>query len=160
MIQWNPSTTVIRDCEVDPTVTFVGWTNAYKSTFASGVFIDCFCNIGGSKIGKNSRISSHTFLAPGVEIGEETFVGHNCSTVNDLYADVREYTSLEELRETWQFHLTKIGNRVRIGSGCVILPVQIGDGAIVGAGSVVTKDVRPFSVVAGNPARELYMLKP
>ena len=153
MIQWHPSTTVLQRCTVDPTVTFVGFTVAYDSTFSSGVFVGPFCEIGGTVIGQNSRIGSHTFLAPGTTVGEETFIGHGVLGVNDLFSDVPEYNSLEELREMWKSHKTHIGSRVRIGSGAIILPVRIGDGAIIGAGCVVTKDVPPGATVMGVPGR-------
>lgn len=153
MILWHPSTTSIERCEIDQTVTFVGWTNAYDCKIASGCFIGPHCELGGTIIGKNSRIGSHSFLCPGVTIGEECFIGHGVMTVNDLYADVPEYKSLQELRELWKSHKTTIGNRVRIGSGAIIMPVIIGDDCIIGAGAVVTHDVESGTTVSGVPAR-------
>lgn len=153
MILLHPSTTRIERCEVDPTVTFVGWVNAYDSTFASGCHIGPFTEVGGAKIGKNSRIGSNCFICPGVEIGEETFISHGVVTTNDLFSDVPEYNSLEELRELWKSHKTVIGSRVRIGSGAVILPCTIGDGAIIGAGCVVVRDVPAGATVMGVPGR-------
>lgn len=153
MILWHPPTTKVERSTIDPTVTFVGWSNVYDCTIASGVFVGPFCELAGCTIGKNTRIGSHSFLCPGVHVGEETFLGHGVMTTNDLFSDVPEYESLEELREEWKRHTTIIGNRVRIGSGAVILPCTIGDGAIIGAGCVVLKDVAPGDIVAGNPAR-------
>lgn len=153
MILWSPTTTRIERCTIHETVTIAGMSNIYDSTLESGVFIDFMCCIGGVHIGKNSRIGSHTYLAPGVHIGEETFLAHGVMTTNDLFDDVPEYESLEELRDQWQKQSTIIGNRVRIGSGAVILPVTIGDRAIIGAGAVILKDVAPGDIVVGNPAR-------
>jgi UDP-2-acetamido-3-amino-2,3-dideoxy-glucuronate N-acetyltransferase len=160
MMLLNPSTTRIERCSVDPTVTFVGWTNAYDSVFESGVFVGPFCEIGGTHVGKNSRIGSHSYLCPGVNIGMETFIGHGVQTTNDLFDDVPEYESLEELRDQWKKQSTIIGNRVRIGSGAVILPVTIGDGAIIGAGAVILRDVAPGDIVVGNPARKVGNVDP
>jgi UDP-2-acetamido-3-amino-2,3-dideoxy-glucuronate N-acetyltransferase len=153
VILWDAPTIRLRNCTIDPTVTIAGMCNIYDSVIESGVFIDFMCNIGGVHIGKNSRIGSMTFLCPGVHIGEETFIGHGVRSTNDLFDDVPTYNSLEELREMWTKHETIIGNRVRVGSGAVLLPVTIGDGAIIGAGCIVTKDVAPGDIVVGNPAR-------
>lgn len=153
MILWHPATTKIERCTVDPTVTFVGWINAYDSEFDSGVLVGPHCEIAGTKVGRNTRIGSHTFLCPGVEIGEECLISHGVMTTNDLFSDVPVYNSLEELRENWKSHKTIIGNHVRVGSGATILPVTIGDRAIIGAGCVVLKDVAPGDIVVGNPAR-------
>jgi UDP-2-acetamido-3-amino-2,3-dideoxy-glucuronate N-acetyltransferase len=151
---------LIKDCIIHDTVTIVGWCNIYESHLESGVFIGPFCEIGGAHIGKNSRIGSHSYLCPGVHIGEETFVGHGVNTTNDLFDDVPEYESLEELRDQWKKQSTIIGNRVRIGSGAVILPVTIGDGAIIGAGAVILRDVAPGDIVVGNPARKVGNVDP
>lgn len=160
MILWHPSTTKIERSQIDPTVTFVGWTNVYDSVIASGVLVGPFCELAGCHIGKNSRIGSHSYLCPGVHVGEETFIGHGVKTTNDLFDDVPTYDSLEELREMWHKQETIIGNRVRIGSGATILPVRIGDGAIIGAGCVVLKDVSPGDIVVGNPARVIGNVDP
>lgn len=159
MMEFHKSN-MIRDCRIHDTVTIVGWCNIYESDLASGVFVGPFCEVAGTHIGKNSRIGSHSFLCPGVHVGEETFIGHGVMTTNDMFSDVPEYESLEELRDQWKKQTTIIGNRVRIGSGAVILPCTIGDGAIVGAGAVVTKDVAPGDIVAGSPAKVIGNVDP
>lgn len=120
--------------------------NIYGCDLEEGVFIGPFVEIQkNSQIGKNTRISSHTFVCEGVEIGEDCFVGHGVMFVNDIFSD-------SDSIENWNMKKTKIGNRVRIGSNATILPVNIGDDVIIGAGSVVTKDVPSGSTVKGNPA--------
>lgn len=156
----SPALTSCVNTQVGKGVTVMPFNNIFGSNLADGVFIGPFCEIGGTIIGKNSRIGSHTFLCPGVEIGEETFVGHGVMTTNDLYADVPTYENLAELRKIWKSHKTYIGNHVRIGSGAIILPVRIGDRAIIGAGAVVLRDVEPGGVVAGNPARMIRNIDP
>lgn len=120
--------------------------NIYGCTLAEGVFIGPFVELQrGVVVGKNSRISSHSFLCEGVTVGENTFVGHGVMFTNDLFDSL----SIKE----WVMKPTVVGNNVRIGSNSTILPVTIGDNSIIGAGCVVTKDVPPNSVVVGNPSR-------
>ena len=118
--------------------------NIYTDEIGEGTIIGPFVEIQkGAKIGKRCKIQSHTFICDGVEIGDDCFIGHGVMFTNDLYPVVLGI---------WELKETKIGNRVSIGSGSVILPVNIGEGALIGAGSVVTKDIPPFKTVKGNPA--------
>lgn len=98
----------------------------------------------GAAVGKYSKISSHTFVCSHVTIGDYVFVGHGVMFVNDLYPCVTQPFVAQR---------TRVGDWASIGSGATILPVQIGEGAIIGAGAVVTHDVPPWAVAAGNPAR-------
>jgi acetyltransferase-like isoleucine patch superfamily enzyme len=121
--------------------------NLYGCDLDENVFIGPFVEIQkNSKVGKNSRISSHTFVCEGVDIGEDCFIAHGVMFTNDVFTDSNSI-------ENWKLKKTKIGNGVRIGSNSTILPVAIGDNAIIGAGSVVTKDVPPNTIVKGNPAK-------
>lgn len=121
------------------------FTNLYGCELGEEVFVGPFVEIqSDSKIGNRSRISSHSFICSGVEIGEDCFIAHGVMFTNDKFT---------EKREEWVERKTKIGNNVRIGSNATILPVTIGDNVVIGAGAVVTKDVPANTTVKGNPAR-------
>ena len=95
-------------------------------------------------IGTNTRISSHSFICSNVEIGSDCFIAHGVMFINDKF---------DAPLEDWVSKKTIIGNNVRVGSNATILPVNIGDGAIIGAGAVVTKDIPINAIVYGNPAK-------
>jgi acetyltransferase-like isoleucine patch superfamily enzyme len=121
------------------------YTNLYNCELGDNVFIGPFVEIQANvKIGNNTRVSSHSFICSSVEIGEDCFIAHGVMFTNDKFT---------EDRDNWIERKTVVGKNVRIGSNATILPVNIGDGAIIGAGSVVTKDVLPNQVVKGNPAK-------
>jgi UDP-2-acetamido-3-amino-2,3-dideoxy-glucuronate N-acetyltransferase len=118
--------------------------NIYTDEIGEGTIIGPFVEIQkGAKIGKRCKIQSHTFICDGVEIGDDCFIGHGAMFTNDLYP---------KAAGKWKLKKTKVADRVSIGSGAVILPVNIGKGAVIGAGSVVTKNVKAFKIVKGNPA--------
>jgi acetyltransferase-like isoleucine patch superfamily enzyme len=140
----------IRDCTIDPSARVSDFVNLYECTLEADVFVGPFVEIQrGVRVGRGSRISSHTFLCEGVTIGENCFIGHGVMFANDLYDSDVPNTGDWSLRET------HVGDHVRIGSNATLLPVRIGDHAIVGAGAVVTVDVPAHGVVVGNPARLL-----
>ena len=128
-----------------------------------GCFIDDNSKIGSfveiqknSRIGKNCKISSHTFICEGVTIEDKVFIGHNVTFINDLYP--RATTAVGELQndDDWICIPTRVKKGATIGSSATLLSgITIGEDAIIGAGSVVTKDVPPNTVVAGNPAKFL-----
>jgi UDP-2-acetamido-3-amino-2,3-dideoxy-glucuronate N-acetyltransferase len=110
-------------------------------------------------IGRRCKVSSHSFICEGVTLEDEVFVGHGVTFVNDRYPRATTETGELETEADWKCEPTLVRRRASIGSGATILcGVTIGEEAIVGAGSVVTRDVRARSVVAGNPAREIRRL--
>ncbi|OCR13840.1 UDP-3-O-(3-hydroxymyristoyl)glucosamine N-acyltransferase [Helicobacter pullorum] len=122
--------------------------NLYECELGDEVFVGPFVEIQkGVKIGAKSRIQSHTFVCELVSIGESCFIGHGVMFVNDLFENGGP------ARDSALWRETKIGNNVSIGSNVTILPVSICDGVVIGAGSVVTKDITKKGIYAGNPAR-------
>jgi len=138
-------------------VKIAGFVNLYGCTIGADSRIGTFVEIQrNAVVGRNCKISSHTFICEGVRIEDECFIGHHVVFVNDRYpAAVNPDGSLQGPSD-WKVVETYVRRRASVGSGAVILcGVTIGEGALVGAGAVVTKDVAPHSVVAGNPARDL-----
>ena len=135
----------INKCDIAKDAVISELTNLYGCKIEKGVFIGPFVEIqSGSIIGIESRISSHTFICSGVTIGKNCFIGHGVMFINDNYS--------EGIGE-WILKTTSIGDNVRIGSNATIMPVIIGNNVIIGAGSVVTNDVKEGGIVFGNPAR-------
>ena len=135
-------TTFGKNCKIVEPV------NIYGSKIGNNVFIGPFVEIQkNSTIGNNSRIQSHSFICEKVSIGKECFISHGVMFINDLikYGKIAKNTKL--------FKKTMIGNRVIIGSNATILPVNISNDIVVGAGSVVTKNLKIKGVYAGNPAK-------
>lgn len=128
-----------------------------------GCEINDFTKIGtfveiqkGVKIGKNCKISSHTFICEGVTVEDEVFIGHGVNFTNDKNPRATNPDGTLQTQEDWKIQETLIKKRASIGSGSTILcGLTIGEGAIIGAGSVVTKNVEPMTIVAGNPAKFL-----
>ena len=138
-----------RDCRIDPTAKIMDFTNLYECAIGAGAFIGPFVEIQrGASVGARTRVSSHSFLCEGVTIGSDCFIGHGVMFTNDRY-DVPLPNGEYIMRKT------VVGRFVRIGSNVTLLPVSIGDHAIIGAGAVVTKDVPAGAVVAGVPAKML-----
>ena len=113
----------------------------------------------GSRIGRRCKISSHTFICEGVTIEDEVFVGHNVTFINDLHPRATNEDGSLQTEADWKCEPTRVCRGASIGSSATILcGITIGEGALVGAGSVVTKSVPAHTVVAGNPARILKQL--
>jgi len=118
-----------------------------------GAFVEVQKNV---RIGKNCKISTHTFICEGVTIEDNVFIGHGVTFVNDSYPRATTPEGHPQTQADWKVELTLVKKGASIGSGATILSnVTIGENAIVGAGSVVTKDVAADTIVAGNPARYL-----
>src|SRR3954469_2819684 len=130
------------------------FTNLYGCEIGDDSKIGTFVEIQkGSRIGKRCKISSHSFICEGVTIEDEVFVGHNVTFINDLFPRATTDGQLQTEAD-WKCVATVVKKGASIGSSATILcGITIGEGAMIGAGSVVTKDVPAGAVVAGNPAR-------
>ena len=142
-------------------VRIFGFTNLYGCELGDDVKVGTFVEIQkGAKVGARCKISSHTFICQGVTLEEDVFIGHSVTFTNDLFPRATTSDGKQQTEEDWTCVATVIKRRASIGSGATLLcGITVGENAIVGAGSVVTKDVPPNAVVAGNPARILRYLK-
>jgi UDP-2-acetamido-3-amino-2,3-dideoxy-glucuronate N-acetyltransferase len=131
--------------------------NLYGCEIGDNTKIGAFVEIQkNAKVGKNCKISSHTFICEGVTIEDNTFIGHGVTFINDAYPRATTSDGQLQTEQDWEVERTIVKKGASIGSGTTILPnVVIGKEAIVGAGSVVTRDVPTNAIVAGNPARVL-----
>jgi acetyltransferase-like isoleucine patch superfamily enzyme len=129
--------------------------NLYGCQIGDNTKIGTFVEIQkGAKIGQNCKVSSHTFICEGVTIEDNVFVGHNVTFINDPYPRATSESGNLQTEEDWTVEPILVKRGASIGSSATILSnVAIGENAIIGAGSVVTKDVPPNTIVAGNPAR-------
>jgi UDP-2-acetamido-3-amino-2,3-dideoxy-glucuronate N-acetyltransferase len=147
----------LRNVSVGEGVKIFDFVNAYDCSINDGSKVGAFVEIqGGAKIGKNCKISSHSFVCEGVEIEDNVFIGHNVSFINDPLPRATNPDGTPQGPADWEVVKTIVKRGASIGTGAVILcGITIGEGSMVGAGSVVTKNVRAGATVAGNPAREL-----
>jgi UDP-2-acetamido-3-amino-2,3-dideoxy-glucuronate N-acetyltransferase len=138
-------------------VKFYGFSNIYGCQIGDFSRVGCFVEIQkGSTIGKNCKISSHTFICEAVHIEDGCFIGHGVMFINDRTPRATNPDGTLTQDGDWTCESTYIKKNVAIGSGAVILcGVTIGEGALIGAGAVVTKDVPPHTTVAGVPARQM-----
>lgn len=141
-------------------VKFSKFINLYGCEIGDETKIGAFVEIQkNAKVGQRCKISSHTFVCEGVTIEDDVFVGHNVTFVNDTYPKATTPDGGLQTEKDWKVEPTLVKKGASIGSGVTILAnVVIGEGALVGAGSVVTKDVPPFSVVVGNPGKVINLL--
>jgi acetyltransferase-like isoleucine patch superfamily enzyme len=138
----------IRDVSFGSNVKIVEPVNLYGCTIDDESFVGPFTEIQQNvHIGKRTRVQSHSFICELVTIGDDCFIGHGVMFINDLFSSGKPAGD----KEKWK--ATHIGNQVSIGSNATILPVIICDGAVIGAGAVVTKDITVPGKYAGNPAR-------
>lgn len=146
---------LFEDVDFGSNVTVWSFTNLYGCRIGDDTRIGSFVEVQrGAVIGSACKISSHTFICDGVEIGDEVFVGHGVLFVNDKFPRATTESGDPQTPADWSLLRTVVEDRASLGSGAVILGgIRVGAGALVGAGAVVTKDVAPDEVVAGVPAR-------
>jgi acetyltransferase-like isoleucine patch superfamily enzyme len=148
---------IAADVKLGKGVRIFGFTNLYGCEIGDDVKVGTFVEIQkGAKIGNRCKISSHSFICEGVTLEDEVFVGHNVTFINDRFPRATTGDGKLQTESDWVCVPTLVKRGASIGSSATILcGITIGEGAIVGAGSVVTKNVAPHTVVAGNPARVL-----
>ncbi|MFN8777173.1 MAG: acyltransferase [Flavobacteriales bacterium] len=136
-------------------VRIFNFVNAYGCRIGDGSKVGAFVEIQkGAAIGKNCKISSHTFICEGVHIEDNVFIGHNVTFINDRFPRATNADGSLQTEADWKLEPTRVCRGASVGSSVTILcGITIGEDAIVGAGSVVTRDVPPRAIVAGNPAR-------
>lgn len=143
--------TAVIDVTCGDGVTIVQPANVYGCSLGDGVFVGPFVEIQrGVLIGARTRVQSHAFVCELVEIGEDCFISHGVMFVNDLFRKGGPARG-----DTTQWRATRVGNRVSIGTNATVLPVTICDDVVIGAGSVVTRNIQVPGTYAGNPARKL-----
>lgn len=141
----------IRDVSFGHNVTVVEPANLYGCSIGNDSFVGPFVEIQSNvSIGARTRIQSHSFICEFVDIGDDCFIAHGVMFINDLF---KEGGPARGKKELWKS--TKIGDRVSVGSNATLLPVTICDDVVIGAGSVVTKNITEPGTYVGNPARRL-----
>jgi acetyltransferase-like isoleucine patch superfamily enzyme len=148
---------IAANVKLGKNVRIFGFVNLYGCEIGDDTKIGTFVEIQkGARIGNRCKVSSHTFICEGVTIEDEVFVGHNVTFINDLFPRSTTGEGSLQTEADWVCRPTLIKKGASIGSSATLLcGITVGEGAMIGAGSVVTKDVPPFTVVAGNPARLL-----
>ena len=143
------------DVKLGRGVRIFSFVNLYGCEIGDGSMIGAFVEIQrGARVGNRCKISSHSFICEGVTIEDECFVGHGVMFINDRHPAAVTESGTIKGKDDWICEPTHIGRRVAIGSGAVILcGIEIGEGALIGAGAVVTRSVPAKTVVAGVPAR-------
>ncbi|MGO9008525.1 MAG: acyltransferase [Bryobacteraceae bacterium] len=153
---------IAPDVKLGKNVKFSKFINLYGCEVGDNTKIGAFVEVQkNARIGKNCKISSHTFICEGVTIEDFAFIGHGVTFINDSYPRATTPEGKLQTEADWKVETTLIKKGASIGSGTTILSnITVGERAIVGAGSVVTKDVPADTIVAGNPARVLRVLAP
>ena len=138
---------VVKDSKLGKNVTVKDFANIFNASIGNNSKIGAYVYIEPNvKIGNNVIIRPHSVITEEIIIGDNVFIGQSVQTINDLYPNTSHKASVLK---------TVIENDVVIGTGSIIFPVTIGKGALIAAGSIVTKNVLPFTIVAGNPARKI-----
>ena len=146
---------IAPDVKLGRDVTIHNFVNLYGCEIGDGSRLGSFVEVQkNARIGRNCKISSHSFICEGVEIEDDVFIGHGVTFINDKYPRATAENGSLQTEQDWKVVPTVVKRGASIGSGATILcGVVIGEQAIIGAGSVVTKDVPGGATVAGNPAR-------
>jgi acetyltransferase-like isoleucine patch superfamily enzyme len=146
---------VSDDVKLGENVKLTKFINLYGCEIGDNTKIGAFVEIQkNARVGNNCKISSHTFICEGVVIEDDVFIGHNVTFINDLFPRATTGDGQLQTEADWACGTTMIKKGASVGSSATLLcGITIGENAIVGAGSVVTKNVPPNCVVAGNPAR-------
>jgi acetyltransferase-like isoleucine patch superfamily enzyme len=158
----NEFCSIGEDVKLGANVRLSKFINLYGCEVGDETKIGAFVEIQkNATVGKRCKISSHTFVCEGVTIEDNVFIGHGVTFVNDSYPRATAPGGKLQTEEDWKVEHTVIKKGASIGSGATILcDITIGENAIVGAGSVVTKDVPANAIVAGNPAKVLRYIQP
>jgi acetyltransferase-like isoleucine patch superfamily enzyme len=142
---------IAPDTIIGENVTIIQPVNLYGCNIGSNTFIGPFVEIQkNASVGASCKVQSHTFICELVEIGHHCFIGHGVMFVNDLFSNGGPAGG-----DASKWKRTNIGDHVSIGSNATILPVSICSNVVIGAGAVVTKDIKTPGIYAGNPARKL-----
>jgi acetyltransferase-like isoleucine patch superfamily enzyme len=157
----NTFNCIADDVKLGANVRLAKFINLYGCEIGDDTKIGAFVEIQkNARIGKRCKISSHSFICEGVEIEDNVFVGHGVMFTNDTYPRATNSEGGLQTEADWKVEKTIVKRGASIGTGATILPnLCIGENAIVGAGSVITRDVPADAVVAGNPARVLRYLR-
>jgi acetyltransferase-like isoleucine patch superfamily enzyme len=149
------------DVHLDKNVKLSKFINLYGCSIGENTKIGAFVEVQkNAVIGKNCKISSHSFICEGVTIKDNVFIGHNVTFINDLFPRATTKDGKLKDEKEWECIPTVVKSGASIGSSTTLLcGITVGENAIIGAGSVVTKNVPPNTIVAGNPARILKKIK-